>query len=84
MYFFLFSLNKSLSQEQTLRQQFTSTLDDFEHKLQEKDSQIIQAQKTYDELVVKHNNLIREKRSLTQQLQDTISQSQQDKKRAEK
>lgn len=80
----VFSLHKSLSQEQGLRDQFNATMDNFEDKLRAKEGELQLAQRTYDEAVAKVNALVREKSVIALQLQETLLQLNEEKTRADK
>jgi len=79
-----YSLHKSLSQEQGLRDQFNATMDNFEEKLRTKEGEIQLAQRSYDEVVAKMNALVREKSVLASQLKETLQQLKEEKTRADK
>ncbi|XP_065655555.1 mirror-image polydactyly gene 1 protein isoform X3 [Hydra vulgaris] len=79
-----YSLSNSLSNEQVLRDQFNTTLDEFELKFIEKESKLNETKSIHDELLVKYNNVVREKKAIAEQLQDTLKQATEDKKRADK
>ena len=83
-YFCPFSLHKSLSQEQGLRDQFNSTMDNFEEKLRATEGELQQAQRNYEDAVAKANALIREKSAMASQLHDTLAQLKEEKTRADK
>jgi len=78
------SLKNSLSQEKHLRDQFNTTLDEFETKLSDKDIEINRFQHSYDEQTSKLNNTIREKNAMAEQLRDLLQQAKEDKEKAER
>eukprot|EP00795_Rhopilema_esculentum_P013204 gene13204-4020_t len=79
-----YSLHKSLSQEQGLRDQFNSTMDNFEEKLRATEGELQLAQRNYEDAVAKANALIREKSAMASQLHDTLAQLKEEKTRADK
>eukprot|EP00111_Clytia_hemisphaerica_P019177 TCONS_00056655-protein len=79
-----FSLKNSLSQEESLKHQFNTTLNDFEKRLQEKERELNLAQTSYDEMVEKLSASTREKNSLVKQLEDTREKLNDEQKRAER
>ncbi len=80
----VFSLHKSLSQEHSLRDQFNTTMDNFEEKIKQKEGEIQLAQRSYDEVVAKLNAAIREKTVMASQLQDTLQQLKDEKSKSDK
>ena len=78
------SLKNSLSQEENLKQQFNTTLNDFETKLLEKERELSIAQNSYDELVSKMNALTREKNNLQTQIEDARARVKSEEKRADR
>ena len=82
--FYVFSLKNSLSLDQGLREQFNTTLDEFESKFIDKESQLNYTKSSYEELLLKYNSIVREKKAIAEQLQDTLKQATDDKKRADK
>ena len=83
-FFYYFSLKNSLSQEESLKHQFNTTLNDFEKRLQEKERELSLAQTSYDEMVEKLSASTREKNSLVKQLEDTRERLNDEQKRAER
>ena len=79
-----FSLHKSLSHEQGLRDQFNATMDNFEEKLRAKEGEIQLAHQSYDEVVAKMNALVREKSVIASQLKETLQQVKEERTRADK
>ena len=78
------SLHRSLSQEQTLRDQFNATMDTFESKLHERENELELAQNNTRELVERFQALSREKEALTTQLAEALNGQRREKDRAEK
>ena len=81
---FFFSLHRSLSQEQTLRDQFNATMDTFESKLLESENELALAQNNTKELVSRVQALSREKEVLSSQLNEAVSGQRNEKERADK
>ena len=81
---FYFSLKNSLSQEESLKHQFNTTLNDFEARLQEKDRELALAQNSYDDLAAKLNTVTSEKSSLLNQLNDARASLKEKEKRADR
>lgn len=67
-----------------MKQQFNTTLNDFEVKLQEKEHEIALAQNSYDDLVSKLNVVTSEKGSLLSQLEDALGRLKDEEKRADR
>jgi len=78
------SLHRSLSQEQSLRDQFNQTMDSFETRLRARDSDIQQAQRSYDEVVEKLKAVSQERTSLAKQLEEASKNRRREKERADK
>lgn len=79
-----YSLHRSLSQEQSLRDQFNQTMDSFETRLRARDSDIQQAQRSYDEVVEKLKAVSQERTSLAKQLEEASKNRRREKERADK
>eukprot|EP00794_Sanderia_malayensis_P017321 gene17321-19054_t len=79
-----YSLHKSLSQEHTLRDQFNTTMDNFEEKIKLKEQELQVAQRSYDEVVAKLNAAIREKTVMASQLQDNLRQLAEEKSKSDR
>ncbi|KAK3751841.1 hypothetical protein QZH41_001035 [Actinostola sp. cb2023] len=79
-----YSLHRSLTQEQNLRDQFNSTMDNFEGRLRSRESELVLAQRSYDDLVAKLRSVSSERNTLASQLQETNKNCQQEKQRADK
>ena len=82
--FFRVSLHRSLSQEQTLRDQFNATMDTFESKLLESESELAVAQNNTKELVARVQALSGEKEALSSQLTEALNGQRKEKERADK
>ena len=78
------SLHRSLSQEQTLRDQFNATMDTFESKLHERENELELAQNNTRDLVERVQALSKEKEALTTQLAEALNGQRREKDRAEK
>ena len=78
------SLHRSLSQEQTLRDQFNATMDTFESKLHERENELEVAQNNTKELVARLQALSREKDAVSSQLAEALSGQRKEKERADK
>lgn len=83
-YSFPCSLHRSLTQEQSLRDQFNQTMDSFETRLRARDSDIQQAQRSYDEVVEKLKAVSQERTSLAKQLEEASKNRRREKERADK
>lgn len=83
-YSFPCSLRRSLTQEQSLRDQFNQTMDSFETRLRARDSDIQQAQRSYDEVVEKLKAVSQERTSLAKQLEEASKNRRREKERADK
>ena len=81
---FCVSLHRSLSQEQTLRDQFNATMDTFESKLRERENELALAENNTKELVARLQTLSREKEVLSSQLTESLSGQRKEKERADK
>ena len=79
-----FSLHRSLSQEQSLRDQFNQTMDSFETRLRARDTDIQQAQRSYDEVVEKLKVVSQERTTLAKQLEEASKNRRREKERADK
>lgn len=79
-----YSLHRSLSQEQTLKDQFNETMDRFESKLHERDNELQLAQNSTDELVARLQAMAREKDLISAQLTEAINSQTKEKERADK
>ncbi|KAL9957946.1 hypothetical protein ACROYT_G034905 [Oculina patagonica] len=79
-----YSLHGSLSQEQSLRDQFNQTMDSFETRLRARDSDMQQAQRSYDEVVEKLKAVSQERTNLAKQLEDASKNRRREKERADK
>lgn len=79
-----YSLHRSLSQEQSLRDQFNQTMDSFETRLRARDVDIQQAQRSYDEVVEKLKAVSQERTTLAKQLEEASKNRQREKERADK
>ena len=77
-------MHRSLSQEQTLRDQFNATMDTFESKLHERENELELAQNNTRELVERVQALSKEKEALTTQLAEALNGQRREKDRAEK
>lgn len=78
------SLHRSLSQEQTLRDQFNATMDTFESKLHERENELAHAENNSKELSAKLQVLTREKEALCSQLTEALNAQRREKERADK
>ena len=78
------SLHGSLTQEQSLRDQFNQTMDNFESRLRARDVDIQQAQRSYDEVVAKLKSVSQERNTLAKQLEESSKNRQREKDRADK
>lgn len=76
------SLRNSLSHEKELRDQFNNTLNEFETKFYEKDSEVRRTKQSYEESQIRLNSTIREKKVLAEQLDDVIKQAKEEKEKA--
>lgn len=83
-YILFHSLHGSLTQEQSLRDQFNQTMDNFESRLRARDTDIQQAQRSYDEVVVKLKSVSQERNTLAKQLEESSKNRQREKDRADK
>lgn len=79
-----YSLHRSLSQEQTLRDQFNATMDTFETKLHERDSELQLTHNNSQEMVARFQALAREKDLISAQLAEAINSQRKEKERADK
>lgn len=79
-----YSLHGSLTQEQSLRDQFNQTMDNFESRLRARDADIQQAQRSYDEVVAKLKSVSQERNTLAKQLEESSKNRQREKDRADK
>ena len=75
-------MRNSLSHEKGLRDQFNNTLDEFETKFYEKESEVRRTKQSYEESQIKLNHTIREKELLAEQLDDVIKQAKEEKEKA--
>ena len=75
-------MRNSLSHEKGLRNQFNNTLDEFETKFYEKESEVRRTKQAYEESQIKLNHTIREKELLAEQLDDVIKQAKEEKEKA--
>lgn len=79
-----YSLHRSLSQEQSLRDQFNQTMDSFETRLRARDADIQQAQCSYDGVVEKLKAVSQERTTLAKQLEEASKNRRREKERADK
>ena len=79
-----YSLHGSLTQERNLRDQFNSTMDNFEGRLRSRESELVLAQRSYDDLVAKLRSVSTERNTLSNQVQELNKNYQQEKQRADK
>ena len=77
-------MKNSLSNETSLRRQFTHTLDEYKSKLKDNTEELLAAQSSYSDIHSKLNATMDEKNEISVQLQEAISKSKEDKKRADK
>ena len=80
----LSSLHRSLSQEESLRDQFNQTMTNFESRLRARDVDIQQAQQSYDEVVAKLKAVSQERKNLAKQLEESSKNRRREKERADK
>ena len=81
---FFSSLHKSLSQEESLRDQFNQTMNSFESRLRARDTDIQQAQRSYDDVVEKLKAVSQERNNLAKQLEESSKNRRREKERADK
>lgn len=79
-----YSLHRSLSQEESLRDQFNQTMNNFESRLRARDVDIQQAQRSYDEVVEKLKAVSQERNNLAKQLEESSKNRRKEKERADK
>ncbi|XP_046845689.1 mirror-image polydactyly gene 1 protein-like [Xenia sp. Carnegie-2017] len=79
-----YSLHRSLSQEQTLRDQFNATMNSFETKLNEREKDLVVAQNNTKELVARLQAISKERDELSLQLSQALSNHKKEKERTEK
>ena len=78
------SLHRSLSQEESLRDQFNHTMNNFETRLRARDTDMQQAQRSYDEVVEKLKAVSQERNNLAKQLEESSKMRRREKDRADK
>ena len=83
-YILYFSLHRSLSQEESLRDQFNQTMNNFESRLRARDVDIQQAQRSYDDVVEKLKAVSQERNKLAKQLEESSKNRRKEKERADK
>lgn len=59
-------------------------MDNFEQRLHSRESELVLAQRSYDDLVAKLRSMSTERNTLANQLQDSNKNYQQEKQRADK
>lgn len=79
-----YSLHRSLSQEESLRDQFNQTMNNFESRLRARDVDIQQAQRSYDDVVEKLKAVSQERNKLAKQLEESSKNRRKEKERADK
>jgi len=79
-----YSLHRSLTQEESLRDQFNQTMNNFESRLRARDGDIQQAQRSYDEVVEKLKAVSQERNNLAKQLEESSKSRRREKERADK
>ncbi|EDO45863.1 predicted protein [Nematostella vectensis] len=79
-----YSLHRSLSQENSLRDQFNTTMDSFESRLRAREGELVVAQRSYDDLAAKLRSVSTERNTLANQVQDLSKNYHLEKERADK